>query len=101
MRLCILCEDKNIDAARANSKNIFPAEKPILNLPDRIKDLAPKAHLNTACSETGELPATHWFCFISCDQATRDRMVGNALYSTIEEASPKEFLERWNLKVIR
>lgn len=101
MRLCIICEDKNIEAARENSKKIFPADKPSVNLPERIKELVPKTHLNIPCSSTGDLPATHWFCFISTDQATYERLVGNSLYSTIEEASPKEFLERWNLKVIR
>ena len=102
MRICILCEDKNIVEARENCKNIFPAEKVEVNLPNFInKDKLPKTHLSIPVLETGELPATHWFCFMSTNEEAYARIINNKLYSTIEEGSPKEFLEKWNLKVIK
>lgn len=101
MRVCIICEDKNIEEARKNSKNIFPAEKTSVKIPESMMPKNTVTHLATPCSSTGQLPTTHWFCFISCDKSTYERIVDNSIYSTIEEASPKEFLERWNLKVIR
>ena len=101
MRICILCENKNIEAARLNSKNIFPAEKTNTDLPDRFKDGLPKTHLHIPCSPTGEGEPTHWFCFMSTDNATYERIVNNSLYSEVEESSPKEFLQKWGVKVIR
>lgn len=102
MRICILCEDKNIIEARENCKNVLPSEKVEFNLPIFLdKDKLPKAHLSIPVSETGKLPATHWFCFMSTDQEGYNRIVNNSLYSTIEEGSPKEFLEKWNLKIIK
>ena len=102
MRICILCENKNIDEARLNCKNIFPSKEPELKLPDFLmKKEFPKTHLSIPCSETGTLPATHWFCFMSCDEANYKKMVETSLYSTIEESGPKEFLEKWNLQIIK
>ena len=102
MRLCILCEDKNIVEARENCKNVFKVEKVEINLPNFIdKDKLPKTHLSIPVSETGQLPATHWFCFMSTDDEGYNRIVNNSLYSTIEQGSPKEFLEKWNLKIIK
>ena len=102
MRICILCKDENIEAARENCKNIFTKEKTEIELPSFVdKDKLPKTHLGIPLSETGEFPATHWFCFMSTNQENYDRIVNNALYSTIEESSPKEFLEKCNLKIIR
>jgi hypothetical protein len=103
MRLCIICEDKDIEAARENCKNIFTGKKPDnLNLPSFIdKDSLPKTHLSIPLSESGEGLATHWFCFLSCDDSTHQRIFNNKLYSHVEESSPKEFLEKWNLKIIK
>jgi hypothetical protein len=102
MRICILCEDKNIVEARENCKNIFPAERVEVSLPNfLVKDKLPKTHLSIPVSETGKLPATHWFCFMSTNEEAYNRIINNKLYSTIEEGSPKEFLEKWNLKVIK
>ena len=102
MRLCIICEDKDIEAARENSFNVFQKEVKNFELPIFIsKDSLPKTHLSIPLSESGEAPATHWFCFISCDEQTHQRILGNVLYSHVEESSPKEFLQKWNLKVIR
>lgn len=104
MRVCILCEDKNIKEARENSKNLFPINKSEVNMSffsQKIKDSLPKEHLSIPLSQSGELPATHWFCFISTNEESLSKMRNNALYSIIEESSPKEFLEKWNLKIIK
>ena len=80
MRLCIICEDKDIEAARENSFNVFPKEVKNFELPSFIsKDSLPKTHLSIPLSESGEVPATHWFCFISCDEQTHQRILGNVL----------------------
>ena len=102
MRVCIICEDKDIVAARENCVNVFPKEVVGFPLPSFIKkeDL-PKTHLSVPLSKNGELPQTHWFCFLSCDESTYQRILSNKIYSHVEESSPKEFLQKWNLKVIR
>jgi hypothetical protein len=102
MRICILCEDKNIEAARENSKNVFPIQKPEINLHGLLaQKKIPDNHLSIPLSKDGTGDPTHWFCFMSCDQTTYDQIVNNSLYSTIEESSPKDFLEKWNLKIIK
>jgi hypothetical protein len=80
MRVCILCEESKLEQARekANRKNI----------------------LTIACSETGEHPATHRFCCIATDEKRAQEILGNELY-TAEISGPKEFLNKWNLKIIK
>lgn len=110
MRLCILCEDANVEVARENSKNVFPG-KPAIERQSflaKIKgDSKPfgdhfvEDHLGTPCSPTGELPITHWFCFLNTNEETYAKIMNNVKYSVIEESSPKEFLEKWNLKIVK
>lgn len=80
MRVCILCEESKVEQARekANKKNI----------------------LVVACSETGELPSTHRFCCIATDEKRAKELLANELY-TVEISGPKDFLNKWNLKIIK
>jgi hypothetical protein len=81
MRVCILCEESKVEQVRKKMKR------------DNI--------LNIPCSENGQLPATHRFCFIATDERGADDLLKSAEITTIEICSPKEFLEKWNLKIIK
>lgn len=81
MRVCILCEESKVTQAREKMKN----EK-ILTIP---------------CSETGELPATHRFCCIATDEKGAQDLLRKAEITTMEICGPKEFLNKWNLKIIK
>lgn len=105
MNLCILCEDANIAEARQRSETVLPKPK----MADILLDLKKKKsgeeasfeHLKTAVSATGELPATHWFCFIKVNEDTYQKMMASQKYTIIEEGIPSEFLEKHNLKKIK
>lgn len=105
MRLCILCEDSKVELARENSKVIFVPNnkpKPVLHPGlQAYKEKLPKEHLSIPVSETGQLPATHWFCFINVTQEGYDKLLSIQEHSIIEEGSPKEFLSKWNLQIIK
>ncbi len=81
MRICILCEDKKLKKVRDKVNN-----NNILNIPT---------------SESGDLPATHWFCCLSTTKEECDRMLKTSDLTIMEISEPKEFLEKWNLKIIR
>ena len=104
MRICILCDDSNVELARENSKVIF---SPIIDrnnihpIIKKIKENITPDYLSVPLSESGERPATHWFCFMNVDDEGYNKITNNSKYSTIEESSPKEFLEKWNLKIIK
>jgi hypothetical protein len=59
-----------------------------------------KSILTIPCSESGELPATHRFCCIATDQKGVDDLLNKAEITTMEISGPKEFLTKWNLKII-
>jgi hypothetical protein len=83
MRVCILCEEEKVSQIRKERKN-----ENILNIP---------------CSATGELPATHRFCCIATTEERAADIIANAdaNYVSVESIGPKEFLEKWNLKIIK
>jgi hypothetical protein len=104
MRLCILCEDSKVELARENSKVILTSieNKPTLHpILQTYKETLPKGHLSIPVSKTGELPVTHWFCFLNVDQKGYEQLLSIQEHSVIEEGSPKEFLSKWNLKIIK
>ena len=104
MKLCILCEDSKVELARENSKGVLvPNQNKNVLHPglQAYKETLPKGHLSIPVSETGELPATHWFCFINVDQTGYDKLLSVQEHSIIEENEPKEFLSKWNLKIIK
>ena len=81
MRVCILCENDNLDKVKKSTKL-----ENILTIP---------------LSESGVLPTTHWFCCIATTEEKCNKMVERKNLTTIEISEPKEFLEKWNLKIIK
>jgi hypothetical protein len=81
MRVCVLCEEEKVSQIRKDRNN-----ENMLKIP---------------CSETGELPATHRFCCIATSEERAKEMVLGAKLTTMEISGPKEFLEKWNLKIIK
>ncbi len=81
MRICIMCEDDKISQVRKNMKN-----KTILSIP---------------LSQSGALPATHWFCCLATTQDIAEKLLASADLTTMEISEPKEFLEKWNLQIIK
>jgi len=81
MRVCIIAEDAKVKEIRTDMKN------------ERI--------LTIGLSVDGKLPATHWFCCMAMPEDKANELVSSAKLSTIEIAEPKEFLNRWNLQIIK
>lgn len=109
MKLCILCEDANVEAARVRLLPTLP-QKPTSEdikqaVIQKIKGGEHKeedSHLKVPCSVTGELPATHWFCFITVTEETRQKMLDAQLYTVIEEGvTPSEFLAKHGVQRIK
>lgn len=83
-RLNILCEDSKVTDARNNAKAIMGEET-----------------LTVPLSKDGKLPATHWFCSLNVTDEGHDKIIGAQQHSIIEEGSPKDFLNKWKLRVIK
>lgn len=81
MRICIMCEDTKVEKIRKDRKN-----KNLLTIP---------------LSESGSLPATHWFCCLATTQEIADKYLATAVNTIMEISEPKEFLEKWNLQIIK
>lgn len=81
MRICILCDASKVEEARAKEKN------------DNI--------LKIQLSPTGEKPATHYFCTMVVTQEKADKLFAKKEFTTMEIAEPKDFLEKYNLKMIK
>ncbi len=82
MRLNILAEDSKVEQIRKDFGN------------DRV--------LKLPCSETGQEPATHWYCNIAGDEKKIMDIYSKKKLSIMElNTGPKEFLEKWNLKIIK
>lgn len=104
MRLCILCENENVVEARQRAAIALPKHEALSGAIELKKKFNPDFsidHLTIPLSETGELPATHWFCFIKTDEEAYQRMLASQLHTVIEEAVPSEFLENRGLKRIK
>jgi hypothetical protein len=108
MRICILCEDSKVELARQNSKalnsnQVKPEVPKGLTVFKERLGIADKEykHLSIPVSETGKLPATHWFCFMNVSEEGYKKMLDVQEHSVYEEMGPKEFLEKWNLQIIR
>jgi hypothetical protein len=81
MRICILCDAYKVEEARQKEGR------------DNI--------LKIGLSQTGEKPATHYFCTMVVNQAKADRLMSKQDLTIMEISEPKEFLEKWNLKIIK
>ena len=54
------------------------------------------------CSATGEEPATHWFCTMAGSEEQIMKIYNKKNLSIMELGTgPKEFLNKWGLKIIR
>jgi hypothetical protein len=80
MRICILCEASRIEEARQKEGN------------NKI--------LTIELSQSGEKPATHYFCTMVVDQKKADKLMAKREFTTMEISEPKDFLEKYNLKMI-
>jgi hypothetical protein len=83
-RVCILSTTENAVEAREIAKAITNGD--VLKVP---------------VSKKGEAPATHWFCCLSTTDEGFEKLLELRKNSIIEEASPKEFLSRWKLTIIK
>ena len=104
MRLCILCKNENVVEARQRAATALPKHEALIGAIELKKKFNPDFsidHLTIPLSETGELPATHWFCFIKTDEEAYQRMIASQMHTVIEEAVPSEFLEKHGLKRIK
>jgi hypothetical protein len=81
MRICILCDASRIEEARQKEGN------------NKI--------LTIELSQSGEKPATHYFCTMVVDQKKADKLMAKREFTIMEIAEPKDFLEKHNLKMIR
>jgi hypothetical protein len=81
MRICILCESSKVEEARQKEGN------------DKI--------LTIELSQSGEKPATHYFCTMVVDQKKADKLMAKREFTTMEISEPKDFLEKHNLKMIK
>lgn len=109
MKLCVLCEDANVAEARQRLLSTLPSfdnsivEK-VISFKEKLgMETTPEAsHLKVPCSPTGELPATHWFCFINVNEETKQKMLDKQLYTIIEEdVVPSEFLSKHGIQRIK
>jgi hypothetical protein len=81
MRINILCEDSKVEQARTNF-----GDKNILTIP---------------LSESGQKPATHWYCVMVVTQEKADELMAKKQLTEMEISSPKDFLQKWNLRIIK
>ena len=81
MRICILCDASRIEEARQKEGN------------NKI--------LTIELSQSGEKPATHYFCTMVVDQKKADKLMAKREFTIMEIAEPKDFLEKHNLKMIK
>jgi hypothetical protein len=81
MRICILCDASRIEEARQKEGN------------NKI--------LTIELSQSGEKPATHYFCTMVVDQKKADKLMAKREFTIMEIAEPKDFLEKHNLKMLR
>jgi hypothetical protein len=81
MRICILCDASRIEEARQKEDN------------NKI--------LTIELSQSGEKPATHYFCTMVVDQKKADKLMAKREFTTMEISEPKDFLEKHNLKMIK
>lgn len=84
MRICILCSEEQLSGVKEKARNVFSFD--VMKVP---------------VSSSGNMPATHWFCFSNMTEELYSKLLSIKENSTMEESSPKEFLEKWNLKIIK
>jgi hypothetical protein len=82
MRINILTENDKVEQVRESWVN-----KNVMKIP---------------CSPTGEEPTTHWFCTMAGSEEKMNDIYSKKNLSIMELGiGPKEFLNKWGLKIIR
>lgn len=82
MRINILTENDKVEQVRESWLN-----KNVMKIP---------------CSSTGEGPPTHWFCSMAGSEEKMMFIYSKKNLSIMElEVGPKEFLNKWGLKIIK
>lgn len=82
MRICILTENSKVEQVREGW-----VTKDVLKIP---------------VSSTGQNPATHWFCSMAGEESKMMEIYNKKNLSIMElDISPREFLNKWNLKIIK
>jgi hypothetical protein len=85
MVLCILCNDDDLTQVKQTASDELGKSANILNIP---------------VSESGELPATHWFCCLHTNKAGYNEYKAVQNLTIMELNNPKDFLAKHNLKKI-
>lgn len=81
VNICILCEESKVQ---------------------QVKDKLGKDNiLKIEVSETGQKPATHLFCSMVVSEEKAQRLLDKRELTIMELSKAKDFLEKWNLKIIR
>lgn len=91
MRICILCEDRHVNEVRKSTMSNFSDSEVSEN--NNI--------MGIRLSPTGYLPQTHWFCFLSVKEETFQKIKSVQNLTKIEESNPREFLEKFGLKLVK
>lgn len=66
------------------------------------EELGQENILKIPVSPNGELPATHWFCTMAGSEEKMNAIYEKRNLSVMElNIGPKEFLNKWNLKIIK
>jgi hypothetical protein len=86
MKICILSTNDNVEEIRIKARE--------------IDQFASHRNLSIACSETGELPASHWLCTFEASEETAAQLMALQDKSEMVLSEPKEFLRSKNLKII-
>ena len=80
VNICILCEESKVQ---------------------QVKDKLGKDNiLKIQVSETGEFPATHLFCSMIVSEEKAQRLFDKQELTIMEISKSKDFLQKWNLKII-
>lgn len=81
VNICILCEESKVQ---------------------RVKDKLGKDNvLKIEVSKTGQKPATHYFCTMVVSEDKAQRLLDMRELTIMELSKAKDFLEKWDLKIIR
>jgi len=86
MKICILANNEHVEEIRIKAREIAEFSK--------------HKNLSIACSEDGELPATHWLCTFEASDGMSEKLLALKDKSEMELAEPKDFLRSRNLKII-
>ena len=89
MKICILAKNEDVESARNKAKleiEAFANHSRILGI---------------GLSETGEKPATHWFCTFDASQEMIDKLKLIQELTEIEVTNPRGFLREHKLKTIK